>query len=78
MLLMLPCMAMCHFINHACDPNCGIYAVWINCLDLNIPCLALFSLRDISINEEITFDYSLNKANQLSSYFGESHYDLVC
>lgn len=59
-----------HFINHSCDPNCGVFAVWINCLDPNIPCLGLFALRDIVINEEISFNYTsqfLNKANAQSS-----------
>ncbi|XP_071877596.1 suppressor of variegation 3-9 isoform X1 [Bombus fervidus] len=46
-----------HFINHSCDPNLAVYGVWINCLDPNLPKLALFALRDIKQNEEITFDY---------------------
>ncbi|XP_076163102.1 suppressor of variegation 3-9 isoform X2 [Ptiloglossa arizonensis] len=46
-----------HFINHSCDPNLAVYAVWINCLDPNLPKLALFATRDIKKNEEITFDY---------------------
>ncbi|XP_058810065.1 histone-lysine N-methyltransferase SUV39H2-like isoform X2 [Phymastichus coffea] len=47
-----------HFINHSCDPNLAVYAVWINCLDPNLPKLALFATRDIKQNEEITFDYT--------------------
>ncbi|XP_076619100.1 suppressor of variegation 3-9 isoform X1 [Colletes latitarsis] len=47
-----------HFINHSCDPNLAVYAVWINCLDPNLPKLALFATRDIKKNEEITFDYT--------------------
>ncbi|XP_014217049.1 histone-lysine N-methyltransferase SUV39H2 [Copidosoma floridanum] len=46
-----------HFINHSCDPNLAVYAVWINCLDPNLPKLALFATRDIKQHEEITFDY---------------------
>ncbi|XP_017794899.1 PREDICTED: histone-lysine N-methyltransferase SUV39H2-like isoform X1 [Habropoda laboriosa] len=46
-----------HFINHSCDPNLAVYGVWINCLDPNLPKLALFATRDIKRNEEITFDY---------------------
>ncbi|GLG92955.1 Histone-lysine N-methyltransferase Su(var)3-9 [Gryllus bimaculatus] len=46
-----------HFINHSCNPNLAVYAVWINCLDPNLPKLALFSTRRIKRNEEITFDY---------------------
>ncbi|XP_078050916.1 suppressor of variegation 3-9 isoform X2 [Augochlora pura] len=47
-----------HFINHSCDPNLAVYAVWIDCLDPNLPNLALFATRDIKMNEEITFDYT--------------------
>ncbi|XP_031779783.1 histone-lysine N-methyltransferase SUV39H2 isoform X2 [Nasonia vitripennis] len=46
-----------HFINHSCDPNLAVYAVWIDCLDPNLPKLALFATKDIKQNEEITFDY---------------------
>lgn len=46
-----------HFINHSCDPNLAVYGVWINCLDPNLPKLALFATKDIKQNEEITFDY---------------------
>lgn len=46
-----------HFINHSCDPNSAVYGVWIDCLDPNLPKLALFASREIKKNEEITFDY---------------------
>ncbi|XP_030025476.2 histone-lysine N-methyltransferase SUV39H2 isoform X1 [Manduca sexta] len=46
-----------HFINHSCDPNLGVWAVWADCLDPNLPMLALFATRDIEIGEEICFDY---------------------
>ncbi|XP_011872217.1 PREDICTED: histone-lysine N-methyltransferase SUV39H2 [Vollenhovia emeryi] len=46
-----------HFINHSCDPNLAVYAIWINCLDPNLPGLALFAIKDIKQNEELTFDY---------------------
>ncbi|CAH1970663.1 unnamed protein product [Acanthoscelides obtectus] len=49
-----------HFINHSCDPNLGVYAVWIDCSDPNLPRLALFALREIQKDEEITFDYMMN------------------
>lgn len=52
-----------HFINHSCDANLDIYAVWIDCLDTNIPTLALFASRDISVNEEITFNYMTSVNN---------------
>ncbi|MBO8666471.1 SET domain-containing protein-lysine N-methyltransferase, partial [Staphylococcus aureus] len=55
-----------HFINHSCDSNLAIFAVWIDCLDTNIPTLALFASRDISAGEEITFNYmtSVNNENR--------------
>ncbi|GAB0099211.1 Histone-lysine N-methyltransferase [Sergentomyia squamirostris] len=46
-----------HFINHSCDPNCGVWAVYVNCLDPNIPHLCLFALRRIAAGEELSFDY---------------------
>ena len=46
-----------HFINHSCEPNLAVFAVWINCLDPNLPRLALFATRNIREGEEITFDY---------------------
>lgn len=49
-----------HFINHSCDPNLGVYAVWIDNSDPNLPKLALFALREIDRDEEITFDYMMN------------------
>lgn len=37
-----------HFINHSCNPNLVVYAVWVDCLDPNLPKLAMFALKDIS------------------------------
>ena len=42
------------FINHSCEPNLFIVPVRVNSV---IPLLALFSLGDISISDELTFDY---------------------
>lgn len=53
-----------HFINHSCDPNLGVWAVWADCLDPNLPMLALFATRDIEIGEEICFDY-LQKSSDI-------------
>lgn len=49
-----------HFINHSCEPNLGVWAVWINCLDPNLPKLALFAVKEIDKGEELTFDYMCN------------------
>lgn len=46
-----------HFINHSCEPNLAVYGVWIDCLDPNLPKLALFATKNIEQNEELTFDY---------------------
>jgi len=46
-----------HFINHSCDPNLAVYSVFVNCLDPDLPKLALFATRDISSGEELSFDY---------------------
>lgn len=54
------------YINHSCDPNLGVWAVWTDCLDLDLPKLCLFALRRIEENEELTFDYS-NPADSDSS-----------
>lgn len=55
-----------HFINHSCEPNLAVWAVWVDCLDPNLPSLALFALREIEKDEELTFDY-------MTSYGGNSH-----
>lgn len=55
------------FLNHSCEPNVGVWAVWTDCLDLNLPKLCMFTLRSIKEREELTFDY-MNRmnGNQLS------------
>lgn len=52
-----------HFINHSCDPNCGVWAVYIDCVDLDLPRLGLFSTRKIEAGEELNFDYQSNPAS---------------
>lgn len=47
-----------HFINHSCDPNLGVYAVYVDCLDPALPRLGLYAIRDIEAGEQIFFDYS--------------------
>ena len=51
-LLTLPLFSG-RFANHACRPNCEIQKWWVN----KISRMALFALRDISVGEEITYDY---------------------
>uniref|UniRef100_A0A336K962 protein-synthesizing GTPase n=1 Tax=Culicoides sonorensis TaxID=179676 RepID=A0A336K962_CULSO len=45
------------FINHSCDPNCGIWALWSDCQDPNFQKIVFFSLRPIAQGEELTIDY---------------------
>lgn len=35
--------------------------MWSNCMDPNMPRLALFAQRDIHSGEELTFDYASSK-----------------
>lgn len=56
-----------HFINHSCEPNLGVWAVWVNCLDPNLPKLALFALREIEKNEQLTFDYMTSNSSSKPS-----------
>lgn len=68
------------FINHSCDPNLGVWAVWTDCLDLNLPKLCLFTLRSIKENEELTFDYvncTNNNKNERNSDSEESLIEYV-
>jgi len=39
------------FVNHSCDPNCGVREG-----------LTLVALRDIAAGEEVTFDYAMTEA----------------
>jgi len=37
----------------------AVYGVWINNLDLRLPRIALFAIKDIQKGEELTFDYMM-------------------
>uniref|UniRef100_H2YGL8 SET domain-containing protein n=1 Tax=Ciona savignyi TaxID=51511 RepID=H2YGL8_CIOSA len=52
-----------HFVNHSCSPNLQVYNVFINNVDPSLPRIALFALRTISANEELTFDYQMTGDN---------------
>lgn len=48
------------FLNHSCQPNLLMQPVRVHSL---VPRLALFAVRDISVGEELTFDYSGGYSN---------------
>jgi histone-lysine N-methyltransferase SUV39H len=52
------------FINHSCDPNCGIYVVSYDKNNTYLYELAFFALRQIAAGEELTFDYCAGMAEQ--------------
>lgn len=54
-LFMGPSGGLDDFINHSCDPNCGIRT--------DGPCVVLTALRPIALGEELTFDYSTTNLN---------------
>jgi len=37
----------------------AVYGVWINNLDVRLPRIALFAIKDIEKGEELTFDYMM-------------------
>ena len=43
--------------NHSCDPNCRLYACYVNEGNIQKPLLAVFTRRDIEPLEEICFNY---------------------
>ena len=43
--------------NHSCDPNCRLYACYINEGNIQKPLLSVFTRRDIEPYEEICFNY---------------------
>lgn len=69
-----------HFINHSCDPNLDVYAVWVDTLDPNFPRIALFANRNIEVGEELTFDYqmSLDTGSSCSSPRKKEHLKCRC
>lgn len=45
----------------------AVYSVFIDHLEVRLPRLALFALRDIAKGEELTFDYAMSSVKQDSS-----------
>lgn len=44
----------CDYINHSCDPNCGIKGA-----------LKIVAMRNIKAGEEITFDYAMSESHPM-------------
>ena len=51
----------CRFVNHSCEPNCEMQK-WNVKGEFR---MALFALRDIQHNEELTYDYNFSLFNPL-------------
>ena len=49
----------CRFVNHSCRPNCEMQKWTVNGLYR----MALFTLRDIEVGEELTYDYNFSLFN---------------
>ena len=43
--------------NHSCDPNCKIFACYIDDADVDKPLLAVFTTRDVAPWEELCLSY---------------------
>ncbi|KAJ2221411.1 hypothetical protein H4R99_001575 [Coemansia sp. RSA 1722] len=56
-----------HFFNHSCDPNMEIRQVFVEHRDPRLHRLAFFAIRDISPNDELTFDYNPNRSSRVDS-----------
>lgn len=46
------------FLNHSCEPNCRIFACYINEANILKPLLAVYAIRDVGAYEEICFNYN--------------------
>lgn len=47
------------FINHSCEPNCRAVFAWIDSYDRLLPLIALFAIKPIRPNDELTYDYGM-------------------
>lgn len=48
------------FINHSCDPNCDVQKWYIS----GQPRMAIFAIKDILANEELSFDYKFQSYDE--------------
>ena len=49
----------CRFVNHSCEPNCEMQKWTVN----GHYRMALFALKDIQPDEELTYDYNFSLFN---------------
>jgi hypothetical protein len=59
-LVSLPPFAPADYVNHSCEPNCGIEG---SCL--------LIAMRDIEAGEELCFDYAMSDTNDYDEFVCE-------
>ncbi|CAG7671787.1 unnamed protein product [Allacma fusca] len=62
----------CRFVNHSCEPNCEMQKWCVNGLSR----MALFALRDIHPEEELSYDYNFSLYNPSEGqpcYCGSEH-----
>jgi len=55
------------FMNHSCNPNCRAEK-W--CVD-GLPVIGIFAIRNITIGEELTFDYNFDNTGDFVCRCGE-------
>lgn len=51
------------FLNHSCDPNCGMFACYVDQANVALPTIAFFAMRSISEGEELTISYGSGEGN---------------
>jgi hypothetical protein len=59
-MVSLPPFAPADYVNHSCEPNCGIVG---SCL--------LVTRRDVSVGEELCFDYAMSDTNDYDEFVCE-------
>jgi uncharacterized protein len=59
-LVSLPPYAPADYVNHSCDPNCGI-----------IGSALVVAMRDIAVGDEICFDYAMSDTNDYDEFVCE-------
>lgn len=56
------------YVNHSCDPNCEIQKWTVN----GLPRMALYSIKRVEINEELSYDYKFVRFNAVQRCYCQS------